>query len=91
MSNFKQHEFYIWVIGLLLFYGYLGLIIPLHGIDWFFGSHQGISTFYHHFDNLNDYVFNNISKHYFINTQIDTPNIFNPSSHACNYVIAYYT
>ena len=38
MSNFKQHEFYIWVIGLLLFYGYLGLIIPLHGIDWFLKS-----------------------------------------------------
>lgn len=60
MSNFKQHEFYIWVIGLLLFYGYLGLIIPLHGIDWFFGSHQGISTFYHHFDNLNGRYISNL-------------------------------
>ena len=60
MSNFKQHEFYIWVIGLLLFYGYLGLIIPLHGIDWFFGSPQGISAFYQHFDNLNGRYISNL-------------------------------
>ena len=60
MSNFKQHEFYIWVIGLLLFYGYLGLIIPLHGNDWFFGSHQGLRTFYHHFDNLNGRYISNL-------------------------------
>ena len=35
MHRLKHHEFYIWMIGLILYYGYLGYIIPLHSTDWF--------------------------------------------------------
>ena len=28
MYRLKHHEFYIWMIGLILYYGYLGYIIP---------------------------------------------------------------
>ena len=39
MHRLKHHEFYIWMIGLIL---YLGYIIPLHSTDWFWGSGHGM-------------------------------------------------
>lgn len=44
MHRLKHHEFYIWMIGLILYYGYLGYIIPLHSTDWFWGSGHGMQV-----------------------------------------------
>lgn len=60
MLRIKQHEFYIWIIALTLFYGYLGYIIPLHGTDWFWGSTQGMQIIDSAFDNFNGRYLNNL-------------------------------
>lgn len=60
MHRLKQHEFYIWMIGLILFYGYLGFIIPLHSTDWFWGSTHGIQVVSNAFENFNGRYISNI-------------------------------
>ena len=52
MYRLKHHEFYIWMIGLILYYGYLGYIIPLHSTDWFWGSDhmQVVSNAFNNFN-----------------------------------------
>ncbi|RTX90059.1 hypothetical protein E2558_06535 [Staphylococcus pragensis] len=59
MFRLKQHELYIWLIGLLIFYCYIALMMPLHSSDWFWGSHQGMQAMITHFKYIDgDYISN---------------------------------
>ena len=59
MYRLKHHEFYIWMIGLIL-YGYLGYIIPLHSTDWFWGSDHGMQVVSNAFNNFNGRYISNL-------------------------------
>ncbi|RIO62652.1 hypothetical protein, partial [Staphylococcus haemolyticus] len=60
MHRLKHHEFYIWMIGLILYYGYLGYIIPLHSTDWFWGSGHGMQVVSNAFNNFNGRYISNL-------------------------------
>ena len=60
MYRLKHHEFYIWMIGLILYYGYLGYIIPLHSTDWFWGSDHGMQVVSNAFNNFNGRYISNL-------------------------------
>ncbi|MCJ1655651.1 hypothetical protein MT340_002595 [Staphylococcus sp. NRL 16/872] len=59
MFRLKQHELYIWLLGLFIFYCYIAFMMPLHSSDWFWGSHQGMQAVTNHFEQIDgDYISN---------------------------------